>query len=74
MRVDDIKGVKVEIIKSNNNYPLPFGRKYLAKGFYIQGKYVVVVGQIEDKYENTTENTIRMKYPISDVKIELILK
>lgn len=59
-----MNGVKVTIIKGN--FPTPFGLEYTAKGAYLQGKHIVVVGKLDP------DNTIRIKYPKSHVKIELI--
>jgi hypothetical protein len=58
-------GVKVKINPSSN-YPTPFGLEYSAKGFYIQKKHVIVVGNLSD------DSTVRIKYPLNDVKVELI--
>lgn len=44
----------------------PFGLDYCAKGFYIQGKFAIIVGNLSDN------STIRMKYPIDNVSIEII--
>lgn len=62
-------GVKVTITK-NGDYPTPYGLIYNAKGFYIQKGYIVVVGCIPTM--GNPENTIRIKYPINDVEIEII--
>jgi hypothetical protein len=58
--------VIVEILNNEPNYPTPFGLNYEAKGAYRQGKYIVVVGNIAQ------DNTIRIKYPESDVKLTFI--
>ena len=64
-----MNGVKVEIsIKSKKDYPTPYGFEYKAKGAYRQGKYIIVVGVIEDWIQ---ENTVRIKYPYEDVKITI---
>ena len=60
-----MKGIKVKINKSSN-YPTPFGLEYDAKGFYIQKKSIIIVGLLNH------DNTIRIKYPIQDVTIEII--
>tara|TARA_R110000868_G_scaffold14426_4_gene67190 strand:+ start:15202 stop:15381 length:180 start_codon:yes stop_codon:yes gene_type:complete len=59
-----MNGVKVSI--TNGNFPVPFGLNYEAKGAYVQGKYIVVVGRLNP------DNTIRIKYPKSNVKLEFI--
>ena len=58
-----MEGVKVKITKSKD-YPTPYGLEYEAKGAYVQGKYIIVVGNLEKG------NTIRIKYPKKDVSIE----
>jgi len=58
--------VIVEILNENPSYPTPFGKKYEAKGAYRQGKYIIVVGEIE------SNTTIRIKYPAQDLKLEFI--
>lgn len=58
--------VIVEIINDNPSYPIPYGKKYEAKGAYRQGKYIIVVGNIENN------NTIRIKYPASDLKLRFV--
>lgn len=60
-----MKGIKVKINKSSD-YPTPFGLSYEAKGFYIQKIFIIIVGQLDP------DNTIRIKYPINDVTIEII--
>ena len=60
-----MKGIKVKISKSSD-YPTPFGLEYEAKGFYIQKKNIIIVGKLYP------DNTIRIKYPIQDVSIEII--
>ena len=57
-----MKGVKVEIDPDYDG-PLPFTRTYLAKGAYVQGKYIVVVGNLAN------DSTIRVKYKASVVKL-----
>lgn len=42
------------------------GKKYFPKGFYYQGKHIILVGDI------ITNNTIRRKEIISDVEITII--
>ena len=59
--------VLVEILNETPNYPTPFGKEYEAKGAYRQGKNIVVVGCL-NSYGNQ-ENTIRIKYPASDIKL-----
>lgn len=58
--------VIVEIINSRPNYPIPYGKKYEAKGAYRQGKWIVVVGTI------SPDTTTRIKYPASDLKLTFI--
>ena len=58
-------GVKVKI-NPRISVPTPFGLEYEAKGFYMQGKNIIVVGRLEP------ENTIRIKYPKDWVMIEII--
>jgi hypothetical protein len=58
--------VIVEILNENPSYPTPFGKKYEAKGAYRQGKYIIVVGEIE------SNSTIRIKYPAQDLKLQFI--
>jgi len=41
---------------------------YYAKGFYVQGKFAIIVGNLSN------DSTIRMKYPIANVSIEMIYK
>lgn len=69
--MEKIEGKKiyhVEVcINKTSNYPTPFGLIYDAKGFYIQGKYIIVVGNMD------TNSTIRIKYPLKDVSIRLII-
>lgn len=67
-KLNEITGIHVKIKKSD--FPTPFGLDYYAKGFYIQGKYAIVVGNLG--FEKHTESTIRLKYPIDNVSIELI--
>ena len=59
--------VIVEIINPHPDYPTPFGFKYEAKGAYRQGKKVVVVGRLNP------DNTIRISYPNTDVKLTFII-
>jgi len=59
-----MNGMKVTIIKGD--FPTPFGLEYQAKGAYVQGKYMIVVGTLNP------DSTIRIKYPKPNVKIELI--
>lgn len=56
-----MNGVKIKIIKGN--FPIPFGLEYEAKGAYIQGKYIIVVGNLENN------STIRIKYPKENVNL-----
>ena len=58
--------VIVEILNENPSYPTPYGKKYEAKGAYRQGKFIIVVGSIEQN------NTIRIKYPASDLKLTFV--
>jgi hypothetical protein len=58
--------VIIEINNPKPHYPTPYGLKYEAKGAYRQGKFIIAVGNIENN------NTVRIKYPASDVKITLI--
>lgn len=67
-KLNEITGIHVKIKKSN--FPTPFGLDYFAKGFYIQGKFAIVVGNLGD--EKNSESTIRLKYPIDNVSIEMI--
>lgn len=62
--VKHIKGIKVKIFKTSD-YPTPFGLEYDAKGFYIQKNNVIIVGTLNP------DSTIRIKYPIEDVYIEI---
>jgi hypothetical protein len=57
-----MNGVKVKI--TQGNFPTPFGLEYEAKGAYLQGKYIVVVGNLKDN------STIRIKYPKDNCKLE----
>lgn len=61
------EGVRVEL-DGGCKSPMPFGRSYVAKGFYVQGKHVIVVG------EQKTGSTVRLKYGLHEAKISLILK
>lgn len=64
---NNLQKVLVEIVTSKTkNYPTPHGLRYEAKGAYRQGKYIVVVGSINP------DNTVRIKYPVEDVKITLL--
>jgi len=65
-----MEGVIVEITKKKPDYPTPYGKKYEAKGAYRQGKYVVVVGCLPTM--GNPENTMRIKYPASDLKLTFI--
>jgi len=58
--------VIVEITNKKPNYPIPYGKKYEAKGAYRQGKYIVVVGCLNPN------NTVRIKYPAEDVKLTFV--
>lgn len=60
-----MRGVKVTV-SPDCAYPKPFGLVYEAKGFYIQKRHIVVVGNLKD------DSTIRLKYPLKDVQIEII--
>lgn len=62
--------VIVEISNISPEYPIPYGKKYEAKGAYRQGKYIVVVGYLSK--DGKSDNTIRIKYPASDVKIKFV--
>ena len=64
--------VIVEILNENPSYPTPYGNKYEAKGAYRQGKYVIIVGCLPTN--GNPENTIRIKYPVNDLKLTFILK
>jgi hypothetical protein len=65
--LSNISGIRVKIKRDkNSNFPTPFGLNYCAKGFYVQGKFAIIVGNLSDN------STIRMKYPIDNVSIELI--
>lgn len=67
--LSNISGIRVKIIRDGkSSFPTPFGLNYCAKGFYIQGKFAIIVGNLSDN------STIRMKYPIDNVSIELIYK
>jgi hypothetical protein len=57
-----MNGVKVKI--KEGNFPTPFGLEYTAKGAYVQGKHIIVVGNIEN------DSTIRIKYPKQNVMLE----
>lgn len=59
-----MNGVKVTI--EPGDFPTPFGLQYEAKGAYIQGKNVIVVGRLNP------DSTIRLKYPKTHVQIESI--
>ena len=58
-----MNGVEVKI-KRTTEAETPFGYKYKAKGAYVQGKYIVVVGQLDP------DNTIRIKYPKDDIELK----
>lgn len=62
--------VIVEILNNSPNYPIPYGTKYEAKGAYRQGKHIVIVGFLSK--DGKSDNTIRIKYPASDVKIKFV--
>lgn len=62
--------VIVEILNENPSYPTPYGNKYEAKGAYRQGKFIVVVGCLNSY--GRQENTIRIKYPASDLKLTFV--
>lgn len=61
-------GIEV-CITPTSEYPLPYGKKYKAKGCYIQKKEIVVVGLIKD---DGYDNTIRIKYPLADVDVKFL--
>ena len=65
MEANKIKGVRA-IINKDTTAHTPYGYDYVAKGFYIQGKKVVVVGQVE------TGSTVRLSYPADDVHVKII--
>jgi len=58
-----MNGVEVKI-KSSTVANTPFGLVYKAKGAYVQGKYIIVVGQLNP------DSTIRIKYPKTDVDLK----
>jgi hypothetical protein len=60
-----MKGVRVKITP-RSNYPTPFGLEYNAKGFYIQKKHIIVVGEL------SRDTTVRIKYPKDEVEISII--
>lgn len=67
--LSNISGIHVKIKHDkNSNFPTPFGLDYYAKGFYVQGKFAIIVGNLSN------DSTIRMKYPIANVSIEMIYK
>lgn len=57
-----MKGVEVRISGSYDG-PMPFGPYYLAKGAYVQGKHIVIVGNLAN------DSTIRVKYPSSAITV-----
>ncbi len=59
-----MNGVKVTLVKGD--FPTPFGLEYTAKGAYVQGKNIIVVGNLN------LDNTIRIKYPKTHIKLEFI--
>ena len=62
----NFKGITVKI-SEETDYPTPYGYEYNAKGCYINKKFIIVVGHLEQ------DNTIRIKYPIKDIiNIEII--
>ena len=60
-----MKGVNVTI-NPETEANTPYGLSYMAKGAYVQGKFIIVVGNL------TLNNTIRVKYPAKDVEITLM--
>ena len=58
-----MNGVEVNIISTTKS-PTPYGLSYKAKGAYVQGKYIIVVGNLE------LNNTIRIKYPKNDIQLK----
>ncbi len=58
--------VIVKITNNNPKYPTPYGKEYEAKGAYRQGKFIIVVGELK------SNNTIRIKYPASDVELTFV--
>lgn len=60
-----MKGVNVTI-SPETTANTPYGLTYMAKGAYVQGKFIIVVGNLVEK------NTIRIKYPANDVEITLM--
>jgi len=62
----NFKGIIVKISESTI-YPTPYGYEYKAKGCYVNKKFLIVVGHLEQ------DNTIRIKYPMKDIiNIEII--
>jgi len=60
------KGIKIKISETTS-YPTPYGYEYNAKGCYVNKKFLIVVGHLEQ------DNTIRIKYPMKDIiNIEII--
>lgn len=65
--LNNISGIRVKITRDKkSSFPTPFGLDYCAKGFYIQKKFAIIVGNLSD------DSTIRIKYPIDNVSIEII--
>lgn len=62
--------VIVKILNKSPNYPIPYGKKYEAKGAYRQGKYIVIVGFLSK--DGKSDTTIRIKYPASDVELKFV--
>jgi uncharacterized protein YgiM (DUF1202 family) len=58
-----MEGVEVKISKTTKANT-PYGFHYKAKGAYVQGKYIIVVGELKEN------NTIRIKYPKDDVELK----
>jgi len=58
-----MNGVEVKI-KKTTEANTPYGYHYKAKGAYVQGKYIIVVGELKE------DNTIRIKYPKDDVELK----
>lgn len=56
----------VEVTITEGHFSTPFGLQYKAKGAYVQGKHIIVVGRLEP------DNTIRIKYPKENVKLKFI--
>ena len=58
-----MNGVEVKI-KETTNVPTPYGLHYKAKGAYVQGKFIVVVGHYDP------DHTVRIKYPKDDIQLK----